>query len=173
MEQDDADGGTGVPSGDSGFCRLADDTEGSIVGDESNGAIAVADDPRLLQALALIREVIADERRKTIDDMLKGANAPSATPAKTSQTGIASTAQRAPSGSSRTLCTRTLTDARERGLTTMRIKELANTEYEKMVSMSAIRNELATGEREDPPRYRQIGGVWYLPLYAPVLKVVG
>jgi hypothetical protein len=132
----------------------------------------MAEDPRLEKAFSLIREVIAEERARTISDMLKGANAaPSlllSYPAE-GNSGMSQKSQRAPAGSARVLCERTLEEAKAGGLTVMRIHELAANEYERMLSISAIRNELAGGEKMKPPRYRQIGGVWYLAKHAPVM----
>jgi hypothetical protein len=145
--------------------------------DELSGDGEMADDPRLEKAFALIREVIADERAKAIADVVQAVTSQTVVmgsgPLKPGAlSGISSRAQRAPSGSARVLCERVLGEARQHGLTTLKIKDLATSEYEKMLSSSAIRNELATGEREKPPRYRQVGGVWYLSQFAPVLKEV-
>src|SRR6266851_4946500 len=131
----------------------------------------MADDPRLEKVFNLIRELLADERAKTIADMLKGAKAPNpSAPNRAVMSGKSENARRAPSGSARILCERTLGEAREGGLMAMKIHELADTEYEKMLSMSAVRNELAVGEKAKPSRYRQVGGVWYLAKYAPFMK---
>lgn len=151
--------------------ELTEATEAPIVQTSDIEALKMADDPRLLRAFELIREVIADERAKTIADMLKGANASSSaemfTPRKP-----AYKQERAPAGSARLLCQRTLKTAAHRGLTTSKIHDSAETEYERMVSVSAIRNELGTGEKTKPPRYRQVGGVWYLAEFAPLMKVI-
>jgi hypothetical protein len=152
---------------------LTVDSSGPSVECESSvGVPVMADDPRLEKAFALIREVIADERKKTIADMLKGAHSSSAEFSFSESMETSGKPQRAPSGSARLLCERTLGAAAQNGLTTTKIHELAETQYEKMVSISAIRNELGTGEKAKPPRYRQVGGVWYLTPYAPSLMKV-
>ena len=58
---------------------------------------------------------------------------------------------RAPAGSGRVLCKRALTEAGNNGLTATKIHGRASGEYEKMLSISAVRNELAVGERLNPP----------------------
>jgi len=151
-------------------------SEGATESCDATSETEMADDPRLEQAFALIREVIADERARTISDMLKGANAPSATglfAPKSKSSGMSEKARRAPAGSARVLCERTLAEVREGGLTVMKIHEMAANEYEQMLSISAVRNELTVGEKSHPPRYRHVGGVWYLAKYAPIMKVVG
>ena len=132
---------------------------------------SMADDPRLEKAFALIREVIADERQKTIDDIMRGVQS-GATSVRTSY-NFREKARRAPPGSARLLCERALSDAGEHGLTAHRIHEMAANEYERMLTISAVRNELGVGEKANPQRYRNVGGVWYLPKHAPTMKVVG
>ena len=88
-------------------------------------------------------------------------------------TTVESSRQRAPSGSAPTLIARVLSEVGDQGATAINIKDRATTEFERMVSISAIRNELKIGERAYPQRYRQVGGVWYLPDRAPRIKAVG
>lgn len=158
-------------SEENGDVELTVPPEATTDGEEHNEVPEMANDPRLQKAFDLIQEVIADERAKTIADMLKGANAPSGMQAPAIG-GHAGENQRAPSGSARILCQRTLGAAGHNGLTTLKIQELAETQYEKMLSMSAIRNELGTGAKARPPRYRSVGGVWYLAEYAPLMKII-
>lgn len=132
---------------------------------------SMTDDPqeKLEKAIVLIREAFAEAGQSAIDNLLAraGVTIGSSKPFSPSKP------QRAPAGSARVLCERELTNAAERGLTANRIHDLAQTEYEKMLTVSAIRNELQTGLRSHPPRYKYIGGVWYLAKYAPPsMKVV-
>ncbi len=132
---------------------------------------SVTNDPRLEKAFELIREAFADQRKQILDDILAAAGRPVAV-----QYGVPDRpkAQRAPAGSGRLLCERSLGQAAERGLTANRIHEMASTEYEKMLTVSAIRNELTTGEKSRPPRYKHVGGVWYLASFAPAaMRIVG
>jgi hypothetical protein len=70
------------------------------------------------------------------------------------------------------LIDRTLAEAGDGGLTVAGILAKADTEYERMVSASAVRNWLKENERKKPPRYRQVGGVWFLADRAPTMKGV-
>lgn len=143
---------------------------------DTSGADSMPDDPRLEKAFDLIRQVIAAERQRTIDDILRGVKGGPSPREPAPRFGMPerSKGQRAPAGSARLLCERTLTDAAERGLTTNKIHDLAETEYEQMLSISAIRNELSVGEKAKPPLYKNVGGVWYLAKYAPPsMRVVG
>ncbi len=78
-----------------------------------------------------------------------------------------------PSPASAVLIDRALKEAGDKGLTPLGIQAKAETEFEKMVTASAIRNWLNEGERKHPPRYRQFGGVWFLSGKGPTIKVVG
>jgi hypothetical protein len=80
--------------------------------------------------------------------------------------------KRAPHGSSQMLIDRALSEAGSAGLTVAGIMSKAETEFERMVSASAVRNWLKECERKRPPRYRQMGGVWFLADRAPIVKAV-
>lgn len=135
---------------------------GSVFIDDS-GAESMSEDPRLQQAFDLIREVIAAADQRAADELLARINgtrplvARSATPYSEP-----SPDKRAPRGSAATLIDRALDEAGDNGLTVLGIQSKAKTEFEKMVSTSAIRNWLRESERKRPPRYRQVGGVWFL-----------
>lgn len=131
------------------------------------------EDPRLEQAFALIREVIAEADKRASADLL--ARLTGATSFHNPLGGIVSTAppdKRAPRGSAATLIDRALAEAGTNGLTAIGIHAKASSEFEKMVSLSAIRNWLKENERKRPPRYRQVGGVWFLADHAPTVKAV-
>lgn len=138
------------------------------------GFDSVTDDPRLERAFALIREVVTDsfQRGKNagIAELVKAAGGVVSIPVTTT---FESSRQRAPSGSAPALIARVLSEVGDQGSTAINIKDRATTEFERMVSISAIRNELKIGERSIPQRYRQVGGVWYLPDRAPRIKAVG
>jgi len=131
----------------------------------------MAEDPRLEQAFELIRAVVADADRRAADEIVarisgnrtvshyQGATVHPSYPDK-----------RAPHGSSQMLIDRALAEAGDNGLTVAGIMSKAETEFEKMVSASAVRNWLKENERKRPPRYRQVGGVWYLPDRGPKVK---
>jgi hypothetical protein len=149
---------------------LCDTVTCGITGAETTGD-SMSDDPRLEKVVNLIKEMLADERQKTLDSILGAVT--SGVVARNEQGRVtrhpeAEKTQRAPSGSARVLCKRALADAAEQGLTTKTIQEKANGPFEQMLSTSAIRNELTTGSLATPPLYKQVGGVWYLTEYAPV-----
>jgi hypothetical protein len=140
------------------------------------GALGMADDPRLEQAFDLIRAVVADADRRAASKMVERI---------TSAAGIShhdqpqlfpnppSPDKRAPHGSAGVLIDRALAEAGDNGLTVAGIQAKAETDFERMVSTSAIRNWLREMERKKPPKYRQVGGVWFLASHGPTMKVVG
>ena len=145
--------------------------ESSTESDEIRGGVdSIQEDPRLEQAFALIRAVISDADKRAADEIVarisSGRTTPQATPSYISPD------KRAPHGSSARLIDRALEEAGENGLTVAGILAKAETEFERMVSASAIRNWLKENERKRPPRYRQVAGVWYLPSRAPTVKAV-
>jgi hypothetical protein len=135
----------------------------------------MADDPRLEQAFALIRAVIADADKRAASDLvarISGTTPPAQRglfPTNTDE----SPDKRAPRGSAAILIDRALAEAGEKGLTVIGIQAKAETDFERMVTTSAIRNWLKENERKKPARYRQVGGVWFLAANAPTMKVVG
>lgn len=170
---DESSGASGDTPDDSELYPLTGTvTSGITVG--ITGADSMSeDDPRLEKAFALIREVIADAKQTAINDFVASLQAKASS--SSADAGVkrvtrhpdAEKSKRAPAGSARVLCKRVLGEAGVRGMTTMKIQDHASGEYEKMLSTSAIRNELAVGEKLDPPLYKQVGGVWYLPIFAP------
>lgn len=125
--------------------------------------------------LAKLADMLAAEYKRGCEDtvarLMKAAEGP--LPARTEtppQTGAPGNVQRAPRGSARVLIDRALEHAGTVGATTYGIMGAAETDFEKMVSTSAIRNELKNGERER--RYRQVGGVWFLANRSPTVKAV-
>jgi hypothetical protein len=131
---------------------------------------SMSDDPRIEKVVNLIKEMLADERQKTLDSILGAVTGGVVTrdeQARITRHPDAEKSTRAPAGSARVLCKRALNDAAEFGLTTKIIQEKANGPYERMLSTSAIRNELTTGSLATPPLYKQVGGVWYLAEFAP------
>jgi len=148
---------TGVSSG----------TSGVTTGDDS-----MSDD--LEQGIKLIRQAFAAEGKRAVDEFVTnlqssigGTKADIIGPKRVTRHPSAEKSVRAPAGSARVLCKRALSEAKNSGMTVMKIQNKALGEYERMLSTSAIRNELATGERLDPPIYKQVGGVWYLTDFAP------
>jgi len=142
----------------------------------------MADDPRLEKIFSLIRELVADQRQRLIDDMtadellaaLQAKLPGSAGRQRVTRHPEAEKRERAPAGSARVLCKRALSQAGHAGLTIKKIHDHATGEYETKLSTSAIRNELGVGADLQPPIYKQIGGVWYLTEYAPTtMKIVG
>lgn len=136
------------------------------------GDVKMADDPRLQQAFDLIRAVVADADQRAAGKLIEriSGNAPTGQGRLFSD---ASPDKRAPRGSAGHLIDRALEEAGDKGLTVLGIQAKAETEFEKMVSTSAIRNWLKENERKRPPRYRQVGGVWFLAGRGPAMKVVG
>jgi hypothetical protein len=142
----------------------------------------MAEDPRLQQAFDLIRAVVADaDKRATARVMQRLTNEVGDLSQETGPLFKSATItdakadkpdKRAPHGSADALINRALREAGSAGLTVLGIGAKAESEYEKMVSTSAIRNWLRDCERKNPPKYRQIGGVWYLPQFVPTMKIV-
>jgi hypothetical protein len=126
--------------------------------------------------LATLAEMLAAEYKRGCEDTVARLMKAAGGPLPTREAALPLTAppgnlQRAPRGSARILIERALEEAGTTGATTYGIASKATTDFEKMVSISAIRNELKNGERER--RYRQVGGVWYFAHRAPTMKVVG
>lgn len=157
-----------------GTKALTYSVSGITVDNEDNGLEAMTDDPRLEQAFELIRAVIADADKRAEDKLVSRitGSAPSR-PAQPQLFEDTSPDKRAPRGSAAMLIDRALDEAGDKGLTPIGIQAKAETAFEKMVSTSAIRNWLKEGERKRPPRYRQVGGVWFLAGRGPAMKVVG
>jgi hypothetical protein len=155
---------------------LTDGKSATNVDTDAFGELGMAEDPRLETAFQLIRDVIADADKRAASKMVERI---------TSAAGISPREQpqlfqtphspdkRAPHGSAGVLIDRALAEAGDNGLTVAGIQAKAETEFEKMVSTSAIRNWLRECERKHPPRYRQVGGVWFLASHGPTMKVVG
>ena len=152
---------------------LTGGASGGIDVDRIDDGVAMADDPRLEKAFALIREVIADAHSRGQNDgianLIRAAGG--SIKGRNSLTISEVQPQRAPRGSAGALIRRVLSEVGDQGATTFNIKDAAVTEFERMVTMSAIRNELKIGERDR--RYRQTGGVWYLAGRGPTVKAVG
>ncbi len=143
-------------------------TSGADTGDDSMS------DDLLEQGFNLIRQAFAAEGKRAVDEFVAnlqssigGTKADVAGMKRVTRHPSAEKSVRAPAGSARVLCKRALGEAKHNGMTVMKIRDRANGEYEKMLSTSALRNELSTGERLDPPIYKQLGGVWYLTEFAP------
>jgi hypothetical protein len=147
----------------------------NTVRDDTLGFADMTDDPRLEQAFALIRAVIADADKRAASDLvarISGSTLPSQRGLLASNTDEYQD-KRAPRGSAAILIDRALAEAGEKGLTVLGIQSKAETDFERMVTTSAIRNWLKENERKKPPRYRQVGGVWFLAANAPTMKLVG
>ena len=159
--------------------RALTDAESAIsVGSDAFGDFGMAeDDPRLETAFQLIRDVIADADKraasKTVERITSAAVINSPRQPQLFPTRQSSPDKRAPHGSAGVLIDRALAEAGDNGLTVLGIQAKAETEFEKMVSTSAIRNWLRECERKQPPKYRQVGGVWFLASHGPTMKVVG
>jgi hypothetical protein len=145
------------------------DTVTTVTSEDATGFADMADDPRLEQAFSLIRAVIADSDRRAQDEILAriSGKLPASNPSLKHETE-----KRAPRGSAGALVDRVLSDAGDKGTTVLGILKMADTEFEKMVSPSAVRNWLRENELKNPPRYRQYAGVWYLAGRGPALKIV-
>jgi hypothetical protein len=134
------------------------------------------DDPRLETAFELIRAVVADADKRAASKMVERIRS-AAGINQNDQPELFQRPQspdkRAPHGSAGVLIDRALAEAGDNGLTVAGIQAKAETDFEKMVSTSAIRNWLRECERKHPPRYRQVGGVWFLASHGPTMKVVG
>ena len=145
------------------------DTVTTVTSEDATGFYDMADDPRLEQAFSLIRAVIADSDKRAHEEILAriSGNAPTY-----SSSTKHDTEKRAPRGSAGALVDRVLSEAGDKGTTVVGILKMADTEFEKMVSPSAVRNWLRENELKNPPRYRQHAGVWYLAGRGPALKVV-
>ncbi len=131
-------------------------------------------DDLLEQGIRLIRQAFAAEGKRAVDEFVAnlqstigGTKADIVGPKRVTRHPSAEKMVRAPAGSGRVLCKRALTEAGNNGLTATKIHGRASGEYEKMLSISAVRNELAVGERLNPPIYKHVGGVWYLAEFAP------
>jgi hypothetical protein len=148
----------------------SEDTALNDVGTITYGITDMADDPRLEQAFSLIRAVIADADQRAQDDIVARI---SGKPQRTSPSISEPADKRAPKGSAAALIDRALEEAGDDGLTVIGIQATAKTDFEKMVSTSAIRNWLKEWERKRPQKYRHHAGVWYLAGRGPAsLKVV-
>lgn len=136
------------------------------------GADLMADDPRLEQAFNLIRAVIADADRRAADELVARISGARPVAHHAKSTFAPGPDKRAPRGSATVLIDRALAEAGDNGLTVLGILAKAETDFEKMVSASAVRNWLKENERKKPPRYRQVGGVWFLAGHGPTIKAV-
>jgi hypothetical protein len=177
-DRNESDGGTSTINGTSDIQELTDVISAIKHIDEVPDSAKMADDPRLQQAFDLIRAVIADADKRAAARMMQrlttevGDLGQEAGPLFKPATTSVRPDKRAPHGSSERLIDRALTEAGPQGLTVLGIEAKAQTDYEKMVSASAIRNWLRENERRNPPKYRQIGGVWYLAQFVPTIKAV-
>lgn len=140
----------------------------------NNGDDSIMSDDLLEQGIKLIRQAFAAEGKRAVDEFVANLQSTHGSgradlvgPKRVTRHPDAEKIPRAPAGSARVLCKRALDEAGHNGMTVLKIREKAFGEYEKLLSTSAIRNELAVGERLDPPIYRQVGGVWYLAEHAP------
>jgi len=171
---------------DGGLLRDTE-TYGTSNTDTSESDDVMSEDPRVERAVAqfreLIRDLLAEERKRTIADMVRGlqsgtvisetASSGAAAPKAVTRHPEAERTTRAPAGSARVLCKRALAEAAEHGLTAVAIFEKRSGPYERMLSKSAVRNELTVGSNLSVPLYKQHGGVWYSAEYAPVgMKIV-
>ena len=143
------------------------------VDNEDSGVASMTDDPRLEQAFTLIREVVADADKRADERLMARITGTAVRPSQPKLFDEPSADKRAPRGSAAILIDRALAEAGSKGLTVIGIHAKAETDYEKMVTTSAIRNWLKENERKRPPKYRQVGGVWFLAQFAPTMKVVG
>jgi hypothetical protein len=132
----------------------------------------MADDPRLEEAFKLIRAVIADADRRAADELVARISGPRPVAHSAEPASAPGPDKRAPRGSAAILIDRALAEAGDNGLTVIGILAKAETDFERMVSASAIRNWLKESERKKPPRYRQVGGVWFLAGRGPTIKAV-
>ena len=132
---------------------------------------SMSEDPRLEEAFALIREALADTAENAVKAFITNLQSAPATQASTSKVTRhpdADVSRRAPAGSARVLCKRALSEVGNSGLTIAKILGMAMGQYEKMLTASALRNELNVGSTNlDPPLYERAGGVWYLAGNAP------
>jgi len=132
----------------------------------------MTDDPRIQQIVALVREIQADADKRAHTNLMAKING-TPVPGRSSPTEAEPADKRAPKGSAAALIDRALTEAGDEGLTVIGILAKAKTDYEKMVSGSAVRNWLKEWERKRPQKYRHHAGVWYLAGRGPAsLKVV-
>ena len=148
---------------------LTDEAEQCKERSENPELDSMSEDPRLEQAFALIRAVVAEQGDRAVDAFINGLRSQGAIKSgetverRVTRHPDAEKSQRAPAGSARVLCKRALGQAGDAGLTIKKIQDQATGEYEKMLSTSAIRNELGVGSTNlTPPLYKQVGGVWYL-----------
>lgn len=156
-------------SGDNGLTGTTDSS------DNGCGETGESDVPYDKQ-LATLAEMLASEYKRGCEDTVARLMKAAGTPVPGRDATLPLTAppgnmQRAPRGAARALIDRVLEKTSTGGSTTYGIQSGAETDFEKMVTMSAIRNELKNGERER--RYRQVGGVWYLASRSPTMKAVG
>lgn len=178
IDEPTADGSADGPHGSHETPAAQNGTWGLI--DTVGSGTSTTEEPRIMsddeKFIARFRDLIADvrsdERRKTLDALMQGI-----------QTGVprqddeavkrvtrhpdAEKATRAPAGSGRVLCKRALTEAGNGGLTAKDVHDRRQGEYESKLTLSAVRNELMTGEKASPPLYKHVGGVWYLTEFAP------
>ena len=161
------------PSDDSGLLTVLTVTpiEPTETTDDTGVILVATDHPKLEQAFRLIREAFSEVAERSAEEaiarVMRAAGASGITMPR-NYSGNGTERKRAPAGSAPLLCERTLSEAGDNGLTASRIVELASTEYEKMLSISAIRNELSAGEKAG--KYRHVGGVWYLKGKGPTKK---
>lgn len=131
----------------------------------------MADDPRIEKALELIREALLAEYAKGAQDAIARLSAlakaefgqPDADTEdeEDEADGHPGTPRkRAPRGLVRVLVSRSLAEAAPKGLTTNEFKDKATDEYEEMISLGSIRNELRRGSADG--RYREEGGRWFI-----------
>jgi hypothetical protein len=129
---------------------------------------SMSDGPTIDDVIALMRKAFAKEGERAVQSFIASLHSQhvnSDVPAR--KNFQPETRPRAPAGSARALCKRALAQAKTNGMTPAKIYDNRSGEYEMMLSLSAVRNELQVGEKSNPAIYRHSGGVWYLSEYAP------
>lgn len=162
--------GCSAQTGSSGTSVLTGAAEGHTYGSCNESHMSDISDLEN-KILSAVREAYRRGVQDGIANIVRAAHGsiPASDDDTQNETGIRS---RAPSGSAPALVTRVLNEVGTLGATTTKIQESANTFFEKMVSLSAIRNELKMGEKINPPKYKQVGGVWYLNGKEPRFRAV-
>lgn len=159
-------------SGLTASTTLTAESNAPIESADDHGVDDMAEDPRIEQVVTLIRAMLADADERAAGRIIERLGGPK-TSGQTRLFDDPSPDKRAPRGSAAVLIDRALSEAGDNGLTVLGIQAKAETDFEKMITTSAIRNWLKENERKRPQKYRQVGGVWFLARHAPTMKVVG
>ncbi|MDR3525895.1 MAG: hypothetical protein P4L57_01360 [Rhizomicrobium sp.] len=121
--------------------------------------------PELEAAFVMIRKVISQQRdaaaKEAIDRLVSAATGSNSTPSGTSLSPSEG-GGKVRAGVAKALVARVMAKFGKSGIAASNIKDYAETEEEHLLSPSTIRLELTRGRDDEPARYKNFDGKWYL-----------